>query len=232
MPWYNDPALWSWRIGDPDAPDFGTVYHEYNLRLAQRIEGPYDDTPTYYLKRAGWLISRLESFGLNSEHRIMIVGACFGYLLYAFRYAGYTNTWGLEIDTYFRDNQATQGLPGLDVSNDIEYDSILNITKQQLKSKLVQRTGDWTFEVVITDDLVPSYSNPVLLDVAQACEVMCRGTDYRRIIHLVTDVKPGTTHDPAAEVYMRYMTLAEWSALRPGHTWISLIDGATIIGTG
>jgi hypothetical protein len=60
---------------------------------------------------------------------------------------------------------------------------------------------------------------------------MLVGTNYRRIIHIVSDVVADQQVDPAFDTYWRRLTLIEWAAKRSSHTWLSWNTGEYILGT-
>lgn len=237
-------AAYQISIRDPEAPDYGAVVG-YGKRFAQRCgPGRYDDIPWYYVRRAGWLIMRLENLGLNENHRVLIVGGGFGYLNYAFRHIAdypavtqqifpnhtFTNhplTWQVDNSAWIESNWDAERLG----DEDVVWDDILNISKQQLRAKLVQLTGDWQFHVIITENVLESYSaeeNALLLQLALACEVALIGDDHRRIIHIVNAI---SSYPPRpVTVPLRQMLLSEWAALRPAHTWIDGETGEVIYG--
>ena len=223
----NDPAnINGERIGETIG------YGKDFARYIQRGTRPFE----FYRRRSDFIISRLQSAGLDSTHRGLIIGSGFGYLIYALHQAGYPLWWGIDSSDYISTNFLAQSLE----SNTTIFDDILSIGKTPLKNKLINLTGDWQFHVIITENVVESYSvdeNPALLQLATACEAALIGVDYRRIIHIVDDFQPViydgdgnpvNRYDPL--VPLRRITLLEWHNLRPTHTFVSSITGEVILG--
>ena len=223
----------------PSAPAMGETVH-YGRWLSRLLELPAvrpaaDYLPLYHIRRAKFLISRLEAMGLNSSHRVLIIGSAFGYLIHAFRHAAhpsfqaasqnYPNVWGIDGSTYISNNFANEQLD-LDGSNDgttTVFRTFVN--NAATRNALTNLTGGNTFHVIITEEVIESLSNAELLTLASDCESRLNSAFFGRIIHIVT---PNIVDSSGFGFQSR--SLDEWSALRPTHTFISTLDGDYRLG--
>lgn len=232
----------------PNAPAMGEVLHygKWLARLlelpSQRNAPPYtaqnpapNYAPTYYVKRAKFLISRLAAMGLNETHRILIIGSAFGYLIHAFRHAAhpsfnaanvnYPNVWGIDGSTYISNNFNNEQLD-LDGSNDGTTTVFRTFANNAAtRNALTTLTGGNTFHVIISEEVIESLTNPELLAFAADCESRLNSVLFGRIIHIVT---PDLRDD--ANLGMQSRSLDQWSALRPTHTFVSTLDGDYRLG--
>jgi hypothetical protein len=231
-----------------NAPARGSVVHygKWLARLlelpSQRNEPPYTEQnpapeylPLYHIRRARFLISRLEALGLNSTHRVLIIGSAFGYLIHAFRHAAhpkfnaasqnYPNVWGIDGSAYIANRFADEQLD-LDGSTDgttTVFRAFVNTA--QVRNALTSLTGANTFHVIISEEVIESLTNAELLTFATDCESRLNSTVFRRIIHVVT---PNLQDNVGFG--MRSLSLDAWAALRPSHTFVSTLDGDYRLG--
>lgn len=233
----------------PAAPALGETVH-YGKWLARLLElpsqcnaPPYNPetnpapnyAPHFYIKRAKFLISRLEALGLNSTHRVLIIGSGFGYLIHAFRHAAhpsfqaanvnYPNVWGIDGSTHIANRFASEQLD-LDGATDGTTTIFRTFANNAAtRNALTNLTGGNTFHVIITEEVIESLTNAELLTLANGCETRLNSTTFRRILHIVT---PNLAD--SANLGLRSLSLDGWSALRPTHTFISTIDGDFRLG--
>lgn len=241
---YNIKIRW------PDSGDPANVNGErtgeqltYGKDFA-RYAGRGPSSYWFFVRRAAALVNKLETLGLLPSHRIMIVGCGYGYMVYCFRHASahpniasdYPNTWGIDLSSYIATNWDAQRLGDEEYVNDDWVDN----NKQRVINKLESMTGGFsTFHVVI--NFVTESYNPVteateLDNMFVACERGLVGTDYRRVIHIVDNaLRPGEDgSEPYYQTHQNYgatlMTLENWAALRPAHSWIDARTNRVIVG--
>ena len=203
-----------------------------------------------FLDQTARLINFLEGRGLLSTHRVLIIGSALGLEVKAFRFASrhpsintdYPNTWGVEFPGSWADtNYTAQGDAEEPRSRAIFHDGLV-INAGPLRTKLTNTTGGDTFNVIITADIAGSYNNADLATLANRLEGRIIGSDFSRIVHLVSDLLPGDVRrsaDPtngniidnvASLAAMRWLSLDDWAALRPAHTWIGIRSQRVIVG--
>jgi len=191
----------------------------------------------FFVERAAALINWLEGRGLNSTHRILIVGCGFGYLQWAFRHAAlhpniandYSNCWGIDVSSYIEGDYVTKSLE----SGDAVFDDFAAYAQgNRVKNKLTSLTGGNQFTVVI-NFLNESFDLPTELTAFQAllanCELALDSVDTRRVVNIVDNaLAPG--EDGTENKYQTHqtfgttlMTLDDWSLFAPQQTWIDAI---------
>lgn len=223
----------------PSAPAMGEIVH-YGKWLARLLELPAvrpasEFLPLYHIRRAKFLISRLEAMGLNSSHRVLIIGSAFGYLIHAFRHAAhpkfnaasqdYPNVWGIDGSSYINNNFANEQLD-LDGSTDSTTTVFRTfVNNAATRNALTNLTGANTFHVIISEEVIESLSNVELLTFATDCESRLNSLLFGRIIHIVT---PNIVDSFGMGFQSR--SLDAWALLRPTHSFISAIDGDYRLG--
>lgn len=187
--------LWYYRWAKPLKASYGKLFAQHS--------------PHVWWQRAKWLIARLESFGLNETHRVLIVGSTFGYLIHAFHHASdfglasvnFPNVWGMDIGNYVEANYNVEKLSNDEIT---VFDDISDYDQgQSIKNKLTAATGDNTFHVIVSEDVLGSFSDGNGNLDSQAgnrflagCESALIGSNFARIIHIVstdpiTNISPG-----------------------------------------
>lgn len=150
-------------------------------------------------------------FPIQTTDRILIAGSGFGFLIEAAHAAGFPNVWGIDNSDYISTNRATEAVGSvLFVENDIRGGG-------QVRAQLRNLTGDDIFDWVISESVIESYTDAELPALLNAAETVLAGTDESQIIHLIVDA-------PGLDPPLVSRTLAEANALRPAHSWCSLID--------
>ena len=109
----GDPTVgWLRRVGTSN--QYRMTYNKYALWQSHEIGSGYFHS---YKQRARYIIPRLTALGLNDTHRILIVGAGLGALVYAFRHANrfsngtypdFPNVWGIDSSTAIQNSYSEQ----------------------------------------------------------------------------------------------------------------------------
>lgn len=195
------------------------LYYDHQLANGVVVAG-YDsfmDKDRIFTKRFEVLT---EAFVMGLTDRILIVGSAFGYLNQRFIDAGYVNVFGLD------DSDDIDNRKGVEMRADVANKHIKHNIRSggQLRARLRQQTGDDEFDWVITESMLESYTDPELSQILDACEVgLFNGTDQSHIIHIITTKEreyagPPDDPDPYNPIF-NWMTIAEWNAIRPSHSW-------------
>lgn len=214
-------SLYSIRIRDPQAPDFQQRVG-YGRRFAQRVQGPYSDTLDYYKQRKDWAAL---GFQITPASQVLVVGCGYGYLIEELKAAGLNKVYGLDYSTYLQANWAANASP----QTQIVWADALALDSSQVKNAMRSTFGTNTFDYIITDSMLESFTDQELAALWPALESrLARNTPINHIIHIVDDLKPGDN----PTVNLRWLTLQEWAALRPTHSWLSANGGQYIIGSG
>lgn len=232
------------RIGE--VISYGRDFALYAERHPNRNDIPF----YFYAKRAVALINFLVNRGLLPSHRIIVIGAGFGYITYAFRHASfipgvaddYPLTYGIDLSSYISTNYDVQKPDNsAATSNEIVFDDWTGILQgNRVKNKLQTMTGGFaTFHVVlnfVTESFNPVTEATALDTMFTACEAGLVGTDTRRIVHIVdNELYPGEDGtEPYYSIHQQYgttlMTLENWAALKPTHSWIGARTNQVILG--
>lgn len=211
------------RVRDPRAPDYG-LHYTMGKRFAERIEGPHDDNPTFFIKRAVWLAEALRDEQPETIHRALLVGSGFGYLLDALRDRyGWVNIWGVDASPYIAAHMEAEKTARTPVAT---YD-IRQMTRTQIVNALRAWTGSEFFDVIITENLVMGHEDETLLLLAQLFESLMTTTNRRRIVHYVSPLNPHMMEHGLHDLTLgiRWLAFDEWVAKRPTHSWIDWTTG-------
>ena len=202
---WDNATLWTalYRNQDNDGTFIG-----YGRRYAEIQDGNRSNT------ELGVFIARWQAlvneFGILTTDRILIAGCAYGFLIEIANDAGFANVWGIDNSTHIANNRGVESRGDvLFVEDDIRGGG-------RVKAALRSLTGDDIFDWVISEDVVPGYSVielPPLLDAAEA--VLDPGKLDSNIVHLMTILVPGKSGDSS----QTWLTLAEWNAVRPAHSW-------------
>lgn len=185
-------------------PKYGQTI-TYGRDYAELFYMPHQPGLTYYEDRWTRLTSQWD-WDLNS--RILVVGCGFGFLIEVAHDAGYTNIWGLDNSHYISSKRGVEARGDvLMVDDDIRGEG-------RIKTALRTLTGDDTFGVIITEDVLTSYDIAEMPPIFAACEAgLATGNPASNIIHMVSE---GPINQPFTS-----LTLEEWQALAPTHSWIA-----------
>lgn len=206
-----DDAQWAaaYRIAirDPSHPQHGQKVGYTRLGMA-RVVDPYTDSLDLYEGR--WERLKASFPGMAVADRFLIGGCGFGYLIEVAHDDGFPNVWGIDNSDYIANNRATEARGDvLFVEDDIRGGG-------RVRTALRNLTGDDTFDWIISEDVATSYAPGTELDgLLNAAEtVLAKGRPLSNVIHMVTEspVQPPFTS----------LTLEEWDATRPEHSWVSL----------
>lgn len=203
-------AYWI-RIRDRTHPLDGQTVG-YGRVWAQRVEGPYDDDLTRFNRRAANFISL---FQIQAPDRILVEGCGFGFLIEAFKAASCPNCFGVESSPYVVTEKDSEADPNSIV---VESDTRGG---EALKTELTNKTGDSSFDWVITECLLESYDDVDLNNLLDAAEEALDKTKSKsNVIHLVMSVQDPAKPDRSINPIFNQKTLAEWRAVRPDHSWV------------
>lgn len=162
----------------------------------------------------------VRDLGIVPADRVLVAGCGFGFLIEAAHDAGFANVWGVDSSPFVETRQGTETRGDVTlVADDIRGGG-------RVRAALRQATGDDEFAWVISEDVLTSYdpaTEPTEIDgLLNAAEtVLAPGVDASHCVHMVSiPVRPPFTN----------LTLSEWVAVRPTHTWIRLnLSGWTVI---
>lgn len=189
----------------------------YSKFLLQHMQDPHDSEYTFHKQRAKYIIPRLDELGLNETHRVLVVGSGLAPLVHAFRRAqtyglasvNYPNVWGIEGSQAIIDYYDSQKLDEDDATIWSDFQN-----KQPVKNALTSKTGDWHFNVIITEDVVEGLTVQEASNFFDDCEAALIGTSLRRIIHLVN---PNAVD--SGGLGFRFQSLSAWNTQR-NHTFL------------
>ncbi len=205
---WNDPTLWAalYRNQDNDGSFIG-----YSRRYAEIQDGNRTNV-AHGAFDARWA-NLVREFDILTSERVLIVGCAYGYLIEAANDAGFANVWGIEASTYIIGNRGDETRGNvLFVEDDIRGGAAVH-------TKLTTLTGFAEFDWVISEDVAPGYTTVEYVDVMDAMEgVLDPDSRANQVIHLMTILVPGKSGDSS----QTWLTLAEWNALRPAHTWVHM----------
>ena len=211
------------RIRDPAHPQFGQRIG-YSRLFAQRVNGPYDDALTEYDQRMRNLV---KLFAIARTDRLLIVGCGFGFLIDAFKDAGFTNVWGVDDSTDIDTRSATETRGGTLFIRD-------SIKGGGLSTSLTTTTGSASFAWVIEESVIESYEDSEMDALLNAAErFLGGGRPLSSIIHIVMTVTDTSKPNRSLHPIYNQKTLKEWRAIRPDHSWLSSpgykVAGRTVI---
>lgn len=184
----------------------------------------YGGSMPKYERNRDLLISTL---GITTTDRILIAGCGFGFLIEAFHKAGYSNCWGIDYSAHIASNRATESDGTvLFVENDIRGGGQVRNALRQM-SGLGPQDG---YHYVISENMLESYDLGTemeqLLDAAES--VLQSGEPLSNVAHLVQAVRNPSDPDRSIDPAFLQLTLAEWNAIRPAHTWIDITTGDSL----
>lgn len=148
-----------------------------------------------------WRLLR-RSLALVSRSRVLVVGCGFGYLVEAAR-AGGMLAWGLDSSAWIHANKGAEAPASVEIIGaDVE-----SVRPADLEAA----TGSATFDEVITENMLESYSAADLPAILDACDRMVSAGG--RVSHLV---------QVNAASPFRSLGLSEWRAERLGHSFVAI----------
>lgn len=221
----GDPAV------RPDPQRGNTV--GYGKRFMQLVIDPYTPHRTFGIRRARRIAQEmddLDSLNIQPNARILIVGSAFGDLMRAIRnpntipgdsaMTARPNVWGLDHSTWIENNIAVEGA-GAAVSRTIWAD-MMDYALQATQDALTAMTGGTTFRMVITEDVVSSFTPAELPAFLDICESAITGTNFSHIIHYTTTLRPGQSPfaSNATVETLRWLRLSQWANQRDSHSWL------------
>lgn len=162
------------------------------------------------------------NFGIQPTDRVLVVGCAFGYLMDAANEAGHTLIWGIDNSPY------VSARKGIEASgNQIIVEEDIRGVGGRLRNILRSQTGDDVFDWIVTEDVIACYrvddtdgANNNVLNLAPLLEtLLADGLPASRVIHVTSVARePGLGGDSA----MTWLTLDEWKALLPAHSFMSV----------
>lgn len=215
---YNTEADWLGiyriRIRDISHPLNGQTVG-YGRVWAQRSTGPYDDDLTEFNNRVANLV-RL--FSIQTTDRILVQGCGLGFLIEAFKDAGFLECFGLDNSSYISSIRAVEAnANSVIVEQDIRGGGLM-------RAQLQTQTGGNSFTWVITESVLESYEDLELSELLDDAESVLNPTkDEANIIHMVMSVKDPAQPDRSIGPQFNQKTLAEWKAVRPAHSWVDYV---------
>jgi 2-polyprenyl-3-methyl-5-hydroxy-6-metoxy-1,4-benzoquinol methylase len=173
------------------------------------MTGPYDDNLTEFNNRVAGLV---RNFSIRSSDRILVEGCGLGFIIEAFKSAGYPNCFGIENSPHvvaIKDTEAD--LNTVVVESDTRGG-------EALKTELTSKTGDSSFDWVITESLLESYDDADLNGLLEAAEeALAKTKPNTNIIHMVL------TTEAQVDPMFNQKSLAEWVAVRSTHSWYDYV---------
>lgn len=239
MPTVWDQALYDQayriRIKNPADPQVGQHVSGYGRQFASNYLNPGDGDWTrsrFYEIRIAQMQGILGP-GLTANSRVLIVGAAFGFTVEQLIAFGIANVWGTDISQWIADNIVTEADPAI-APRLFQKD----ITDADAQSFFQTNTGtNGKFNVIVTDDVLSSYDPATeaaaLTAFFDACETLLQGNQLDRVVHLATSLEPDETLTPSAadpnvtdggrrtDLGITWLSLADWKALRPAHTFVN-----------
>jgi hypothetical protein len=214
------------RDGDPTSPTWGQWFG-YGARWARDNQRFADEAGR--LINGPLFASGVEitphPFSFLPTDRILIGGCGFGYLIDAFKTAGFPNCWGIDKSPHIDSHKATESPEGIILVGE-------DIAGGQAKAALRAATGDDEFHWVISESVLESFDNTdpfvsALFDAANG--VLFRdltppqGDETWRAIHLVST-------NPDLDPTFNVQDIDAWAALRTDQTWVSYNDWEARVG--
>ena len=207
-------AVYECRIRDHTDPLNGTKVG-YGRKWAGRCEGPMDDDLTRFDARVANLTAL---FPIQATDRILIQGCGFGYLIEAFKAAGFSECFGLDDSTHVSNLRSTES------NADTVFVERSIDGGPPMRAQLNIQTGGNTFAWVITESVMESYEDAEMSDLIDETETVLEGgLDEDQIIHMVMSVQDPAKPDRSIGPIFNQKTLAEWKAIRPGHSWVDIV---------
>ena len=212
---YDNEADWlkvyKIRIRDASHPQHQQKIGYSRLAMA-RMTGPYDDDLTEFNNRVVGLTS---NFSIQTTDRILVGGCGLGFLIEAFKDAGYTECFGIDNSSHVASKR------GVETRGDIVFvEDDIKGGGGRIKAAFRRDTGDDIFQWVISESVLESYEDAELGQLLDAAESVLDPTKpHSNIIHMVLTIESQV--DPM----FNQKTLAEWKAVRSTHSWFDYVRG-------
>lgn len=182
--------------------------------------------------RVQQISDKLSGRGFTPQATVLIVGCGFGWTIErAMTEFNISNIWGVDTSPFIQSQKALHATPTVAAR-------ILNIDVTDPNARtLLQTAGagrqtgppgergksDWVITELVMESIDPANRTAFL----NALDGLATGAG--RVVHLVAAKEPGDQpFDPT--LGMQSLTLAQWVAVRPAHTWIDVENGRWIVG--
>ncbi len=218
--------------GDPDSPTHGQVF-TYGKRYMEVIQDIYTPHRTEGIRRARRIVQEMDdenSLDILPNARILIIGTGFGDLIRSIRRPNTIpgdaeliqrdNVWGMDHSTFIQDGIAAQGAGPANTRT--IFADFMDYATQAVQDALTAMTGGTAFRLVITDDVVSSFTPAELPSFLDICESAITGSNFAHCIHFVKTTFPGQT-DPDENATMqalRWLRFNQWVNQRDTHSWL------------
>lgn len=200
------------------------------------VAAQFPDHPlNEYRHRVGRIVAQ---FPILPTSRILVLGCGSGFLPEAFIWwqtqQGQTEAsaqgriCGVDNSQFIQGNLVSEAHPLM--SGRVVNQSLLDGTGvAKMRNALRNLTGSEFFDFVVTESVIESYTVAERTNFLDKCATYrASATPLRNIIHIACD-----GWDASAIGGSPAMTLEEWAATRPAHSWISYNGSMpAIIGTG
>lgn len=215
--WYNV------RVRNPAHPQFGQRVG-YGRIYAEVFRDPGAlGVLSEYEHRANLIEQSAPAPGLVATDRILIVGCGFGYLIEALKDRGYPLTFGIDSSSDIESRK------GVEARGDVVLVSEDMNGTGRTKNQLRQNTGDDEFDWIVTETMLESYDDAEIQTILNVIEGgLYAQHSFDHALHLVMDVRDPARPDDSIDPAFNQKTLAEWNAMRPAHTWISISSGEVL----
>lgn len=198
---------------NPESPTYGQLLG-YGRQWAR--EAQHEDRVGLPYFRRRWR-HLLDNFSIDTNHRVLVVGAAFGFLIEEAHRAGYNNVWGLDSSPHCEADPNGEKAPTVDII----WRSI-RAPQATLESDFQTVTGATRFRWIIVEDVDTSKTDTVVGEIAAACELYLQPTvDSDHVIHMVTPISQGGSANPTYPD-MNWKTLENWKLLVPTHSWMTV----------
>lgn len=203
-------AVYQVRIRDASHPQHQQKIGYSRLAMARMTE-PYDDELTEFNNRVEGLTS---NFAIQATDRILVAGCGLGFIIEAFKSAGFPNTFGIDNSAHVASKRGVEADSGtVFIEDDIKGGG-------RVKAALRRDTGDDIFDWVISESVLESYEDAEIGQLLDAAEVVLNPVKPKtNIIHMVLTVESQV--DPM----FNQKTLTEWVAVRNTHSWFDYVRG-------
>lgn len=212
--WYSDVV----RAPLPNARTRVTYGRLYWRNWLWDVVGPDGTPPDYPLNESRLRVERLlANWPILTTSRILVLGAGFGFLPETFRQKGYANAWGVDNSVFIQGAITSEAHPSMLTPSVQVLNRDFRVNDRQMGNALTNLTGASTFDYVITESVVESYTaaeRTAVLDAAAS--YLATGRPLGNIIHVVF---PGW--DASGDGGSPGLTLDQWVATRPAHSWAS-----------
>lgn len=146
----------------------------------------------------------VEKLSLTESTDILVIGCGLGFLLESLQAMG-MNVWGCDNSSYIQTikNKEKAKFPVHNIS----------VTDVDFVNKIRNATGAMWFDVVITEDVLPSHNS--YTEILNNCEqVLNPASAKSNVVHIVDTA-------PSAEFTKK--SLATWTELNSTHTWLNIL---------